>query len=159
MSSAKEIISALALEPLAVEGGFFRETYRSREMISGPELPPGYPRDARRSLATCIYYLLTPDTFSEMHRLPHAEIYHVYVGGPVRMLQLRADGSGQEVLLGQLKRALVGMILRAQKDLPGLVQLDMRAKHISDWTLLDKFSDTPRARDVRAGVLNQKSPR
>jgi predicted cupin superfamily sugar epimerase len=35
-----------------------------------------------------------------MHRLPTAEIYHVYLGGPVRMLQLRADGSGQEVLLG-----------------------------------------------------------
>ena len=70
MSTAEEIIRALALEPLAIEGGFFRETYRSRESISGSELPPEYPRDARRSLATSIYYLLTPNTFSEMHRLP-----------------------------------------------------------------------------------------
>lgn len=100
MSPAEEIIRALALEPLPIEGGFFRESHRSRESISGSALPPGYPRDARRSLATCIYYLLTPETFSEMHRLPADEVYHVYKGGPVRMLQLLADGSGQEVLLG-----------------------------------------------------------
>jgi uncharacterized protein len=100
MSPAEEIISALALEPLPIEGGFFRETYRSREPISGSALPPGYPRDAQRSLATCIYYLLASNTISEMHRLPTDEIYHVYMGGPVRMLQLLADGSGQEVLLG-----------------------------------------------------------
>ena len=100
MSAAEDIIRALALEPLAIEGGFFRETYRSREMLSGPQLPPEYPREARRSLATSIYYLLTPETFSEMHRLPTEEIYHVYLGGPVRMLQLIADGSGREVLLG-----------------------------------------------------------
>ncbi len=96
MSAAEDIIRALALEPLAIEGGFFRETYRSRESISGAELPPRYPREARRSLATSIYYLLTPETFSEMHRLPTEEIYHVYLGGPVRMLQLtrRRIGTG-----------------------------------------------------------------
>ena len=51
------------------------------------------------------------------------------------------------------------MIARTHKHLPGLVQLDMRAKYIIDWTLLDEFSDTPRARVVRVGILNQKSPR
>src|SRR5947209_1954626 len=100
MSTAEEIIRALALEAHPIEGGFFRETYRSRETISGSALPPEYPRDAQRSLATSIYYLLTPQTFSEMHRLPTEEIYHVYLGGPVRMLQLLADGSGREILLG-----------------------------------------------------------
>jgi predicted cupin superfamily sugar epimerase len=100
MSTAEEIIKALALEPHPIEGGFFRETYRSRETISGAALPPEYPRDATRSLATSIYYLLTPQTFSEMHRLPTEEIFHIYKGGPVRMLQLLADGSGREVLLG-----------------------------------------------------------
>src|SRR6476661_361731 len=73
---------------------------RAGEIISGSELLSEYPCDARRSLATCLYYLLTPDAFSEMHRLPTEEIYHVYLGGPVRMLQLSADCSGREVLLG-----------------------------------------------------------
>jgi predicted cupin superfamily sugar epimerase len=100
MSTAEEIIKALDLKPHPIEGGFFRETYRSRDTISGSALPPEYPRDAARSLATSIYYLLTPQTFSEMHRLPTEEIFHVYKGGPVRMLQLHADGSGGELLLG-----------------------------------------------------------
>ena len=51
------------------------------------------------------------------------------------------------------------MISRTKKGLTKLVQLDMRAKHISDWTLLNKFNDTSRARKIRFGVLNQKSPR
>src|SRR4051794_13604231 len=67
-------------------------------------------------------------------------------------------GQGQQVLLAQLKGAFVRMISRTQKGFPGLVQFDMPAKRICDWTLLDKFSDTPRAREVRVGILNQKSP-
>ena len=82
-----------------MEGGFYRESYRSQAILSGPALPPLYPRDATRSLATSIYYMLTPDTFSEMHRLPTDEIFHVYAGGPARMLQLLDDGSGRELLL------------------------------------------------------------
>ena len=35
-----------------------------------------------------------------MHRLPTEEVFHVYLGGPVRMLQLFPDGSGREILLG-----------------------------------------------------------
>ena len=53
-----------------------------------------------RSLGTSIYYLLTPETFSELHRLPTEEIFHVYLGGPVRMLQLFAGGMGRELLMG-----------------------------------------------------------
>ena len=98
--AAEEIIRALGLEPLPIEGGFFRESYRSQAILSGPDLPPCIRRDATRSLATSIYYMLTPDTFSEMHRLPTEEIFHVYPGGPVRMLQLLADGSGRELVLG-----------------------------------------------------------
>jgi hypothetical protein len=44
--------------------------------------------------------LLTADTHSALHRLPADEIFHFYAGGPVRMLQLRPDGSGDLVLLG-----------------------------------------------------------
>lgn len=43
MLTAEDIKSALKLKPLAKEGGYFCESYRS-----------------------AIYYLLTPDTFSTM---------------------------------------------------------------------------------------------
>jgi hypothetical protein len=50
------------------------------------------------------------------------------------------------------------MISRTQKGLTGLIELNMRAQHISDWALLDEFSNTPRAREIRGDVLDQKSP-
>ena len=64
------------------------------------DLPPRYPRQGPRSLGTSIYYLLTSQTFSELHRLPTEEVFHLYLGGPVRMLQLHADGAGGEIVIG-----------------------------------------------------------
>jgi uncharacterized protein len=52
-------------------------------------------------MATAIYYLLTPDNFSTLHRLRGDEIFHFYLGDPVEMLELRADGVGGTVILGQ----------------------------------------------------------
>ena len=101
MLTAQEIIATLRLEPHPIEGGYFRETYRSRESIRASDLPPGYPRECARSLGTSIYYLLTPTTFSELHRLPTEEVFHLYLGGPVRMLQLCDGGIGRELLIGR----------------------------------------------------------
>jgi predicted cupin superfamily sugar epimerase len=100
LPSAEQIIEILGLQPHPIEGGYFRETYRSAGSILGDSLPLGYPKDGRRSHGTAIYYLLTPETFSEMHRLPTEEVFHLYLGGPLRMLQLFEDGSSRQVLLG-----------------------------------------------------------
>jgi len=100
MPTAQQIIEALRLQPHPIEGGYFRETYRAFGSIPASLLPPGYPREGTRSLGTSIYYLLTPETFSELHRLPTEEIFHVYLGGPVRMLQLFGGGMGRELLMG-----------------------------------------------------------
>ena len=98
MFTAEQIISLLHLEPHPEEGGYFVETYRSQEEIPGSVLPGRYK--GPRSFATAIYYLLTPDTFSAMHRLQTDEIFHFYSGGPVEMLQLWPDGSGRIIRLG-----------------------------------------------------------
>ena len=45
--------------------------------------------------------MLSPDTFSAMHRLPGDEMFHFYLGDPVEMLQLKPDGTGEIILLGQ----------------------------------------------------------
>ena len=96
MPTADELIRHLGLAPHPKEGGFFRETYRSAESYSG--LPTRYP--GPRSAGTAIYYLLTPTTFSALHRLETDEIFHFYLGDPVRMLQLDSGGQGQTVVLG-----------------------------------------------------------
>jgi uncharacterized protein len=98
MLTAEEVISLLHLTPLRIEGGYFIETYRSGEMISGESLPGRY--SGPRSMSTAIYYLLTPGTFSEIHRVNSDEIFHFYLGDPVEMLELFPDGSGGRTVLG-----------------------------------------------------------
>src|SRR5947209_1241626 len=105
MPTADEVIAALGLRPLPVEGGYYRETYRAALRLPADTLGPAYA--GGRAASTAIYYLLTPDTFSALHRLPGAEVFHFYLGDPVEMLQLGpapADG-GRVVVLGTDLRA------------------------------------------------------
>lgn len=80
LSDLTRLVTALRLTPHP-EGGFYRETYRTEQ-------------------ATAIYYLLTADTFSEMHRLDADEIYHFYAGDPVEILRLFPDGTSDVRRLG-----------------------------------------------------------
>lgn len=94
--NAQDIIDLLGLIPHPEEGGFFVETYRADEQPAA--LPVRY--QGPRCMGTAIYYLLTPETYSALHRLESDEIFHFYVGDPVNMLHLRPDGMGQEIIIG-----------------------------------------------------------
>jgi uncharacterized protein len=94
----EDIMRALNLAPLPEEGGYFRETYRADEATDARALPARYGRS--KAHATAIYYLLTPDTVSALHRLPSDEVWHFYAGDPVEMLQLFPDGGGRRVIIG-----------------------------------------------------------
>lgn len=91
--TADDVIRLLGLQPHPVEGGFFREIYRSRATLSA--------YGGTRAVATTIYYLLKPGHVSELHVLPGDEIFHFYLGSPVEMLQLWPDGGAKVVTLGQ----------------------------------------------------------
>jgi len=99
MITADTVKSLLNLKPHPEEGGYFRETYRSPHTLSKHILPEAY--EDERSLSTAIYYLLTPDTFSALHRLPTDELFHFYLGDPVEMIQLLPDGTGKTITMGQ----------------------------------------------------------
>lgn len=90
--TAAQIKQLLKLEPHPIEGGSFRQTYASQGTL---KLDRGV-----RHQGTCIYYLLEPGTFSEMHMLESDEIFHFYLGAPVEMLQLYPDGRSALVTLG-----------------------------------------------------------
>jgi len=96
--TAEDVIRLLDLRPLPMEGGYYRETYRSAEVMAADALPERYAME--KAFSTAIYYLLTPETCSLLHRLPGDEIYHFYMGGPVTMLQLHPDGSSEVITLG-----------------------------------------------------------
>jgi len=96
------IIDLLGLQPLPIEGGYFRRSYYAPETLPSGKLPPRYPA-GERHFASVIYYLLSGDagSFSSLHRLPTDETYHFYLGDAVELLQLFEDGSSSRVTLGQ----------------------------------------------------------
>ena len=68
-TAARQLLTALRLEPLPREGGFFRVTWR-------------------KATASAIYFLITPEHFSALHRLAQDEVWHFYSGDPVEHLRL-----------------------------------------------------------------------
>lgn len=89
--TAERLIAALGLTPHPNEGGWFAETYRGGKV----ETPSG-----PRSLATQIYYLLTPETVSALHRVASDEMFHFYLGDAVEQLRLFPGGGVETVTLG-----------------------------------------------------------
>lgn len=129
MLTAERIREVLKMQPHPIEGGYFAETYRSLETVPRSVLR-AYPGD--RSMCTAIYYLLTPDTFSAMHRVRGDEMFHFYLGDPVEMLQLKSDGSGEVTILGQD----IALGMRLQHTVTGRVWQGSRVRHGGKYALL-----------------------
>lgn len=88
-----EVIKKLDLVPLPEEGGFYRETFRSKRMVKSEVL-------GEKSECTCIYYLITEDSFSALHAVDQDEIFHFYAGSPVEMFQFNTDGESELITIG-----------------------------------------------------------
>ena len=95
-SRAAELIAELRLQPHP-EGGFYRETFRSRTTVT--------PTDGRgpRASVTTIYFLLTAETISRWHRVSSDEVWNLYEGGPLELLEL-------DVAARQLSRHVLGAV-------------------------------------------------
>lgn len=91
---AEEVIDLLGLEPLPEEGGYFKRSYQTSDQTRN-SAPMG----------TAIYFLLTVDECSAMHRLDSDEVYHFYLGDPLELLFLNPDGTGEVHQLGPLLQA------------------------------------------------------
>jgi uncharacterized protein len=79
-----ELITTLDLRPHP-EGGFYREIFRSAAHVS--------PEDQRgpRAALTTIYYLLPEGTLGRWHQVASDEVWHLYEGGPLELLELSAS--------------------------------------------------------------------
>jgi predicted cupin superfamily sugar epimerase len=97
--TVEDVKKLLGLAPHPREGGWYVRTYEAGELIAADAFGDGRYEGARRT-GTAIYYLLEPETFSEMHRLKSDEVFHFYAGDAVEMLQLMADGRGERVVFG-----------------------------------------------------------
>ncbi len=81
------------------EGGYYKEVYRSSEIIEGGHLPDRYTK--KRNFSTSIYFLLEGNQVSKFHRLKSDEIWHFYDGSPIKIFMIAPDGNLQEKVLGK----------------------------------------------------------
>ncbi len=95
-SEAENLIAHLSLSPHP-EGGWYREVYRSTEVIDKPALPHRFSQP--HCFSTSIYYLLENYDFSAFHRIRSDEIWHFYLGSPVKLYILN-QGELELVILG-----------------------------------------------------------
>ena len=73
-----------------VEGGSFREVYRSELTIPRSSLPLFFQGD--RNAATSIYFLLARGQFSAFHRIAADELWHFYYGDPIVVYEISHSG-------------------------------------------------------------------
>jgi uncharacterized protein len=93
---AQLLIEKLGLKPHP-EGGWYREIYRSPDTIKAESLPERFKED--HSISTSIHYLLQNEDFSAFHRIKSDEIWHFYLGSPVKLYILK-DGLLELIFLG-----------------------------------------------------------
>lgn len=101
MPTPDQLISHFQLEPLPIEGSLFRQTYRATDTISEVAASPIYAKDKPAGTAIVVMFTADPDSFSQMHRLPTDEIWHFYLGDPIELLLLHADGRSDHIVMGQ----------------------------------------------------------
>ena len=80
------------------EGGYFKEVYRSNEIIPTKALPERFGGD--RSFSTSIYFLLKNSDISAFHRINQDETWHFYYGDSVNIYIIDSCGFMDVVKLG-----------------------------------------------------------
>jgi predicted cupin superfamily sugar epimerase len=110
MIDAEFIIKKLKLENHIYEGGYFKESYRSPDMISNNGFhftehkyeiseQTSYSKKVRPA-STLIYYLLVGKQYSAIHRVKSDEIWHFYLGSPVTIHIINESSISPKIQLG-----------------------------------------------------------
>jgi uncharacterized protein len=80
------------------EGGYYTESYRSKESFANTALPKRFSGD--RNFATSIYFLLEQGNFSAFHRIQSDETWHFYAGQCLEIFVLQENQDLQIIRLG-----------------------------------------------------------
>lgn len=98
MKNASYYIEKLNLST-HIEGGAFRETYRSELKMAKEQLPPEFK--GNRNVSTAIYFLLKEGQFSALHRIASDELWHFYEGDSLRVYEITSGGELITHVLGK----------------------------------------------------------
>lgn len=92
-------IDKLELQPHP-EGGYYKEVYRSEDIISFNCLSIRYNGD--RCAMTSIYYLLQEENKSHFHKVNSDETWHYYEGdSTIELLMITHEGRVKRIRLGR----------------------------------------------------------
>lgn len=97
MITAQQLITKYQLQSHP-EGGYYLETYRSKEIMAVDALPGRFKGD--RSFSTAIYFLLEGKQFSAFHRIQGDELWHFYAGIGLHIYVIHPGGRGEVLKLG-----------------------------------------------------------
>src|SRR6266487_2857587 len=95
--TADEIVTLLKLEPNAT-CGFVRVTFVSKESIAAGGLPAPFAEG--RPLGSALYFMVTPGAPVQLHRIRNEQLYHYYLGDPLEVFLLHADGTTERIIVG-----------------------------------------------------------
>jgi uncharacterized protein len=103
--TADEVCRLLNLVPLGEEGGRFRQTHKSALRVRTEQ-------GLDRCGGTAIFYLVTADDFSALHRVRHDEVFHFYAGQAVELVQwgnaeVQRTRLGSDLAAGMIPQAVV----------------------------------------------------
>ncbi len=102
MPTKDQLIKIFSLLPHP-EGGYYKETYRSAEVIetSSKQFPD------QRNYSTAIYFLIEKSNFSALHRIKSDEVWHFYEGDALEVIEIDPNGNlirtqvGKDISKGQ----------------------------------------------------------
>ena len=97
MTRIDQLIHHYKLEPHP-EGGWYRQTYKSNELIAANALPKRFGAD--RAFSTAIYFLLDKENFSAFHKIKSDECWHFYAGDPLLIYIILQNGTLNIITLG-----------------------------------------------------------
>jgi len=94
----KEIIEKLNLQPLSVEGGYFNKVITLKD-------------DSDYQIGSCIYYLVTQDSFSSLHKVLKDEIWYFLEGDPLTQVLFDEEHNFREINLGKVSEGFSAISL------------------------------------------------
>ncbi|MBN2859481.1 MAG: cupin domain-containing protein, partial [Sphaerochaetaceae bacterium] len=96
---AQKIIAQYHLTPLDGEGGYVRRTFTSRASLQTSAISPLF-NEQMLPLVSHIYYLITHESFSSLHRLHSSEVWTWLEGDPAVMITLDSPRKLTETVIG-----------------------------------------------------------
>ncbi|HSZ67457.1 MAG TPA: cupin domain-containing protein [Xanthobacteraceae bacterium] len=95
--TAEQIRKLLELEPNAT-CGFVKLTFVSPQALAAGTLPAPFAQ--ARPVGSALYFMVTPQAPVRLHRIRNDQLYHYYLGDPLELFLLHANGTSERVVVG-----------------------------------------------------------